>query len=187
MRYLKTFEQVASEYSVFDTEAWERLLPNELTVVTDTGRWTLTKPEWRNGMGHATNVTGLMNSVQINYYQNTVDVEEGDVTADGEPDQLEFDIDLVKDNDGSQANPDNLKLDVDITYGDSMKSEFTIRMPNEVTIGHYNGYGSMYDPETSFAFDDESLESLVSFFNSFGFSLDAADLDFLGGSQMDIR
>ena len=187
MRYLKTFEQVTGDYSVFDTEGWEKLIPKNLTVVTDTGRWTLAKPEWKNGMGHATNVTGLMNSVQINYYQNTVEKENGDVTADGEPDQLEFDIDMVKDNDGTDANSDALKLDVDITYGDSMKSEFTIRMPDEVTIGHYNGYGSQYDPETSFAFDDVSIDGLVSFFNSFGFKLTAGDLDFLAVSQIDIR
>lgn len=186
MRYLRTFEEVTSKYSVFDTEGWEDLLPKELTVVTDTGRWTLAKPVWKNGMGHATNVTGLMNCLQINYYQNTVEKENGDVTADGEPDQLEFDITMVKDNDGSDANPESLKFDVDVTYGDAMKSEFSIKMPNQVTIGHYNGYGSLYDPETSFAFDDESLENLVNFFNSFGFRLTTEDLYFLGGSQMDI-
>ena len=186
MRYLKTFEEVTGDYSVFDTDGWERLLPKELTVVTDTGSWTLEKPDWESGMGHAPNVTGLMNCLQISYYHNTVD-EQGDVTADGEPSYLAFDIDRVKDNDGSHANPDSLKLDVDITYGDAMKSEFTITAPNQISIGHYNGYGSQYDPETFFGFDDSSLDSLVGFFNSFGFSLDVEDFDFLSKYQKNIN
>jgi len=184
MRYLKTFEQATARISVFDTEGWEKLLPKELTVLTENGSWTLEKPVWENGMGHATNVTGLMNCLQINYYQNTVENADGDVTADGEPDQLEFDITMVKDNDGHDSNPETLKFDVDITYGDSMKSEFSISMPNNVSVGHYSGYGSKYDSETSFAFDEDSIGSLVRFFNSFGFSITREDLAFLTTDQM---
>jgi hypothetical protein len=184
MRYLKTFEQVTDRISVFDTEGWESLLPKTLTIVTDSGEWTLEKPTSKFGMGHAANVTGLMNCLQINYHQNTVDEENGDVTADGEPDLLGFDITMVKDNDGSESNPETLRLDVDITYGDSMKSEFSVTMPNEVVVGHYNGYGSKYDSETSFAFDEYSIESLVRFFNSFGFSITREDLAFLTTDQM---
>ena len=187
MRYLKTFEQATARISVFDTEGWEKLLPKELTVLTENGSWTLEKPVWKNGMGHATNVTGLMNFVTIGYYQNTVEKADGDVTADGEPDQLVFDITMVKENDGQYSNPDTLKFDVDITYGDSMKSEFSISMPNNVSVGHYNGYGSKYDSETSFAFDEVSLESLVNFFNSFGFSITREDLAFLSTDQMRLR
>ena len=47
-------------------------------------------------MGHATNVTNLMNCLQINYYQNTPEKNNNDVNRDGEPDQLEFDITIVK-------------------------------------------------------------------------------------------
>ena len=183
MRYIRTYRE-AREYSVFDTKGWQSLLPDSLTVVTDTGEWTLRRPDADSGMGHATNVTGLMNGLQINYYQNTVEENGGDVTADGEPDQLEFDITMVKDNGGGDANPDSLRLDLDVTYGDSMKFEFSVSKPGRVEVGHYNGYGSKHDPGTWFAFDAPSLSAVVRFINSFGFSVTEGDLAFLGENQI---
>jgi hypothetical protein len=90
-----------------------------------------------------------------------------------------FDIHLVKDNDGFEANPDTLRLNVDITYGNRMCSEFIIEKPNKVNIILYDGKGSKYDSDNSFGFTDESLNHLVKFFNSFGYELTIGDLYFL--------
>lgn len=169
MKYLKRFNESES-YSYFNSDEWVKLLPKKLIVVTNTGNWELELPE-ADALGHQTNITNLMNCIQINYYQNTIRKQGGDVNKDGEPDQLEFDITIVKDNNGSESNPDNLKLNVDITYGDAMMAEFTIGMPNKVDVYHYTGYGSKYDSETFFGFDDASLDALIRFFNSWGFKL----------------
>lgn len=178
MKYLRKFNESES-YSYFDSNEWKKFLPKKLFLVTNNGRWELELPSDSNNMGHATNIMNLMNGLQINYYQNTPAREDGDVTRDAEPDQLEFDITIVKNNDGSSANPDTLKLDVDITYGDAMACEFTIEKPNKVQVLHYTGIGSLYDPESFFGFEDESLEDLVKFFNSWGFELDKSNFTFI--------
>ena len=126
-----------------------------------------------------------MNCIQISYYQNTA--EDGNVTKDGEPDYLCFDITLVKDNDGTERSPDTLKLNVDISYGDNMASSFSIEKPNKVTLSHYTGIGSKYDPETKFAFTDESLKSLVDFFNKFGYELSVEDFKFLDNEDKSFK
>jgi GMP synthase-like glutamine amidotransferase len=109
--------------------------------------------------------------VQFNYKQSKNDE---DVTKDGEPDFLEFDIHFVKNNRG-------IKLLVDITYGDNMACEFSIETPNKINIIHYTGIGSLYDSETHFGFTDESINLLIKFFNSFehGIKLDRKDFNFL--------
>lgn len=178
MRYLKNYNE-SKAVSYFDTESWKKFLPKELHLVTHNGNWTLTLPESKNNMSHATNITHLMNCIQINYAQNTPEREDGDVLRDGEPDQLEFDITLVKNNDGTSANPDTLKLSVDITYGDSMACEFNIEKPNKVTVLHYTGIGTKINPLSFFGFEDESLQALVDFFNSWGYSLTTKDFTFL--------
>jgi hypothetical protein len=182
MKYLKLYEEfndvnitkepiTTDRVSMFDENVF-KLLPPKLTVVSSTGTWTLTKSEF------------TLNNVkaEILYNQNTVELDdEGDVTADGEPDTLEFDIHIVKNNDGTDANPDTLKLNVDMTYGDSMVSEFTIEGPNKVEPHHYTGANSMYDPNSAFGFDDESLQALVEFFNRFSdnYKLTTDDFKFL--------
>jgi hypothetical protein len=182
MRYLKTFEQATEKYSVFDTSLWQSLLPESLNVVTENGRWTLSRENRSSSIGHAVDISNLMNSVQISYHQNTVDLAGGDVTADGEPDYLSIDINIVKENKGSSANPDTLKLDVDICYGDSMKYEFTISKPGLVEVHNYNGYNSLLDPSTSFGFVEESLLGLIRFFESWGFRLRREDFNFIDES-----
>lgn len=185
MKYLKRIHEFKFEsnkdksYSIFDTEGWKKFLPKKLNLVTDNGNWLLELPKFDSGMGHATNVTNLMNCIQITYQQNTPSTENGDVTRDGEPNYLEFDITIVKNNDGRSANPDTLKLDVDITYGDAMAIEFTIEKPNKINVLHYTGFGSLYDPNSYFGFEDDSLEELVNFFNSWGYKLTKKDFTFL--------
>jgi GMP synthase-like glutamine amidotransferase len=180
MKYIKRFnESEVEKYSIFDSKGWEKFLPKKLNLVTSSGNWTLELPPVDNNMGHPTNVANLMNCIQIGYYQNTPSKEDGNVNRDGEPDQLEFDITIVKDNNGSQANPDTLKLNVDITYGDSMAVEFSIEKPNKVNVFHYTGFGSKYDKDTFWGFEDDSLKELVDFFNSWGYQLTTKDFTFI--------
>lgn len=108
--------------------------------------------------------------IQFNYYHNTVENPE-DVTNDGEPDLMEFDIHFVKNGTG-------IKLLVDISYGDSMVYEFSIESPNKINIIHYNGIGSLYDSETHWAFKDESIKDLVKFFNAFNHGIKLTEKDF---------
>ena len=117
--------------------------------------------------------------IQIDYYHNTFE-ETGDALADGEPDYLEIDIHTVKDNDGTEANPDTLRLNVDITYGDSMMFSFTIDKDNGVSVHHYDGVNSKYDPESQFYFSDDTIKDLVEFFNRFDdYQLTPKDFTFL--------
>lgn len=154
--------------SIFDKEAWRKYLPQKLKLVTDNGYFELDQ----------TDLTINGDLIQVIWYQKTFEGP-NDVNNDGEPDTIEFDIHTVKTNDGTEANPDNLKLNIDITYGDSMVSEFTISMPGEINVTHYNGFGSKYDKETEFGFEDETIKELVEFFNRFGFELDTKDFTFI--------
>ena len=178
MKYIRRYNESES-YSVFDSEGWKEFLPKKLDVVTNNGNWILELPQDDNNMGHATNVSNLMNCIQISYYQNTPSREDGDVNRDGEPDQLAFDITIVKNNSGEHANPDTLKLNVDITYGDAMVSSFIIEKPNNVKVTHYTGFGSLYDKDTFWSLDDNSLEEFVNFFNSWGYKLTKKDFTFI--------
>jgi len=176
MRYLKAFNE---NVSVFNSEEWVKLLPKELTIITNNGEFVLNKKGLDTEHGYP-GVYNLMNNISFIYGQNTIESSGGDVGADGEPDNLQFDISMVKDNDGTHANPSKaLRLNIDLTYGDSMMYEFTIDYPNKVNIHHYNGIGSKYDSESYFGFEDESIKSLCEFFNRFGFSLEVKDLAFM--------
>jgi hypothetical protein len=154
--------------SIFDKEDWRKYLPQKLKLVTDNGDFLLNQ----------TDVLLNGDIIQVTWYQKTFKGP-NDVNDDGEPDYIEFDIHMVKTNDGTDANPDNLKLNIDVTYGDSMVSAFTISMPGEVNVTHYNGFGSKYDKETEFGFEDETIKELVEFFNRFGFQLDIKDFTFI--------
>lgn len=177
MKWLKKFNE--SNYSIFDSEGWKKLLPEKLILVTSSGNWELSLPKENYGMGHPTNITNLMNGLQIAYSQKTPTIEGGNVLKDGEPDQLGIDIDIMKDNDGTSANPDTLKLNVSISYGDAMSAEFVVRKPNNIDVINYNGFNSKLDPETCFGFEDESIDGLVNFFNSWGYQLGKSDFTFL--------
>lgn len=154
--------------SIFDKEDWRKYLPQKLKLVTNNGHFELEQ----------TDLTINGDKMQIIWYQNTVKGP-NDANKDGEPDTIQFDVSMVKTNDGTDANPNNLKLNIDVTYGDSMVSQFTISMPGEITVAHYTGYGSKYDKETEFGFEDETIKDLVDFFNRFGFKLDPTDFKFI--------
>jgi len=168
-RYIKMYEDFG-RISTFDQDI-KSFLPEEVNIETTYGKHTLKKSDvMLNG-----------DLIQITYYQNTPEENDDDVTADGEPDYLCFDIHTIKENDGSEANGDNLRLNIDMTYGDAMVSEFTIEAPNKVVPHHYTGANSLYDPKFVFGFDDESLQALVDFFNRFSdnYNLTKDDFKFL--------
>lgn len=175
MRYLKKFE---NKVSIFDSNEWVKLLPKKLTVITDNGKFTLEVKSLEPELGYP-GVYNLMNCVSFIYGQNTVEDEGGDVTYDGEPDNLQFDITMVKDNDGSHANPNSLRLNVDLTYGDHMQYSFTIDKPNKVSVHHYTGKNSLHDSQTYWGFTYESLQEIVDFFNRFGFETTIEDFKFM--------
>jgi hypothetical protein len=73
---------------------------------------------------------------------------------------------------------------MDITHGDEVVCSFSIIPPNTVSQGLSTSYGSKFDPSnTIFAFDDRSLNGIVSFFNNLkvGFELSTDDFTFLKG------
>jgi hypothetical protein len=176
MKHLKGFNE---SVSLFD-ENWVKLLPKSLTLITQNGEFKLQVKGLEPDKYGSPGIYNLMTSVSFSYGQNTLEKSDGDVTADGEPDSLQFDIAVVKDNDGSESNPSkSLRLNVDLTYGDAMIYEFTIDYPNKVHVHHYNGKGSLYDPETHFGFSDESLKELITFFNRFGFTTTPEDFKFM--------
>ena len=179
MRHLKKFNESEQKISIFNPE-WVKLVPNKLKVITNNGEFELTRNnEITDGENHPVDVSNLLNCLQITYFQNTLENEEGDATFDGEPDTMEFDITLVKDNDGSQANPDSLRLNVDLTYGDHIQYSFTIDKPNKVSVHHYTGKDSLYDKDTYWGFKYDSLQELVNFFNRFGYSTTIEDFKFM--------
>lgn len=176
MKHLRRFNE---NVSLFDPN-WVKLLPKELSIVTNNGDFTLEVNSLDPDKHGFSGIYNLMTSVSFSYGQNTLERSNDDPTADGEPDSLQFDIAVVKENDGTQANPkESLRLNVDMTYGDSMMYAFTIDYPNEVSVHHYNGKDSLHDTETFFGFTDESLQELVTFFNRFGFTTTPEDFKFI--------
>ena len=169
-RYIKMYEYFTEKrISIFDQNI-KKLLPEEIHIENTYGKHTLKKKDvMLNG-----------DLIQIAYYHDTAS-EKNDVSADGEPDYLCFDIHTLKENDGNEANGDNLRLNIDITYGDAMIFSFTIEAPNKVESHHYTGIGSMHEEETKFHFEDETLEELITFFNRFSdrYSLTKDDFKFL--------
>jgi predicted Zn-ribbon and HTH transcriptional regulator len=165
----ENIERIVSESISIFSQDWKKYLPEEISIITDNGEFTLSKKDLM--------INGDL--LQFSYYHNTTESEDGDVLADGEPDYLAFDIHVMKKNDGTYANPDTLRLDVDITYGDAMVSEFSIEKPNKVDVIHYTGKGSMHDSDSFFGFTDKSLLDITNFFNTFGYNLTTKDFLFI--------
>lgn len=165
MKHLKKFNESEGlvepgKITIYDVEI-KSALPKQLEIYTNNGNFTLKLDEF----------TREIDILRVPYSQNTAAIT-GDVLSDAEPDTLELDIHFVK-------NEKGLKILVDVTYGDAMLSEFSIESPNKVSVIHYNGIGSVADPETSFGFSDQSLKELIMFFNRFGYKLTPKDFTFI--------
>ena len=166
--------------SITYQEDLKKFIPKELLLITSTGKWKMKvddESQYHTVVDHMTTQIMYKNVTEEKLIKNPSKVLE-----DGEPDSLEFDIRLVKENDGTEASATkNLKLNIDITYGDSMNCEFTISPPNKITMGHYTSVKSKYDPKTMFAFSDDSIKKLTEFFNRFSpeYKLTPKDFTFL--------
>lgn len=149
--------------SIFDQEWFEKMLPEEMVVLSHGKKRALAKNDCCiNG-----------DVCQFNYHHDATG-EDGDVTEDGEPCMLEFDLHFMK-------NESGIKTIVDITYGDHMACEFSLEAPNKINVIHYNGIGSMRDPNTHWGLADQTISDLVRFFNAFrhGIRISEKDLAFI--------
>jgi GMP synthase-like glutamine amidotransferase len=162
MRFLRGFNE-SDNISIYD-ERIREFFPDEVHLYTSEGSYTLVKSD----------ITLENDVIRAFYYHNTVETGGGDVSRDGEPDSLAFDIHFVK-------NENGFKTLVDITYGDQMKSEFSIEAPNKISIIHYNGIGSLADTHTHFGFEEDTIKDIVRLFNSFnfGYKLNNDDFNFI--------
>jgi GMP synthase-like glutamine amidotransferase len=169
------------DISIFQQDWFEKLLPDTIKIKSYPNLKKLNFDQSLSDLDTSNQVYTLEKNdctidsdlIQFNYYHSTIKRPE-DVTVDGEPDILEFDIHFVK-------NEDGIKLLVDISYGDNICFEFSIESPNKINVIHYTGIGSKYDSDTHVGFTDESIKDLVKFFNSFnhGIKLSEKDLAFL--------
>lgn len=153
MRYLRRYNE---QISIYDP-SWERLLPDEITIVKGKDNYSFKKG---NVMIHS-------DMLQITY-----SIKE---PIFGFPDTLEIDIYFLKVN-------GNIKMDIDITLGDEVVSEFTIYPPNKVSVVQDTTLGSKFDPSnTLFAFDNNSLIRFIDFLNKFnhGLNLNVENFKFL--------
>ena len=162
IRHIKKYNEITNSTAIFSQDI-KNFFPDKIYLSTTNGDWELDKKDiMLNG-----------DLIQMAYYHNP-SKKSGDVLIDGEPDFLEFDIHIDK-------NERGIKLLVDITYGDSMVCEFSIEAPNKINVIHYTGINSKYDPETHFGFNDETINDLVKLFNSFNqdFKLTSDDFKFI--------
>jgi len=156
MKFLKKFNE--NNLTIYN-EKVKKIFPKELEIYTSEGNYKLTKSD----------ITCENDIIRAFYYQNTA--IDGNVTKDGEPDNLSLDLHFVK-------NENGFKTLVDISYGDQVKSEFSIEQPNKISIIHYNGIGSVADKHSQFGFEDKSINDLVNFFNNFNFGYKLTKDDF---------
>lgn len=170
MKYLNYFENRAygsNFVSILDSDI-ERYLPKKMGIYTMGGGG-------ESGGSYELEldtVTREIDILRVPYSHNTLEDVDGDITADGEPDTLEFDMHFFR-------KEGNLKIIVDVTYGDNMVSSFSIEHPNKISVNHFTGLGSQIDSETHFGLTDESIEEWVLFFNRFGFRLHKKDFTFI--------
>lgn len=159
MKYLKVF-QIFDSVTILDEDI-KNHIPKNIEITTSNGNFSLTRSD----------VTREIDIIRTTYWHST-HKKTGDVLSDGEPDYLEIDFHFVTEETG-------LKILVDVIYGDFMASEFSISKPNKVSIINYTGTGSKIDPKSHFGFTQESLNSLIKFFNSFGFKLTIDQFKFI--------
>jgi anthranilate/para-aminobenzoate synthase component II len=143
MKFLKQFNEV-KKILAYDEEVL-KTLPSQLSIYTSDGSFTF-------NLGNSTRETDIL---RASYSRETTH-------KDGEPDTLSLDIHFMK-------NENGFKTIVDIIYGDNIKHQISIESPNKVSVGYYNGVGSVNDPSTQFGFEDISIRNLCKFFNNFNF------------------
>ena len=158
MKYLLRFNENVNIYDI----DWHEIVPKKITMIYDDKSYNFICDQSTNIMKH-------FDMIQVTYT-----LEGGE--SWGVSDCLEFDLYFLK-----PYNSKVIKLDVDITWGNFMVSEFSILPPNKVSIIQCTSTNSKFDPtNTVFAFDNDSLEKLVKFFNQINeISIKTDDINFL--------
>jgi hypothetical protein len=174
MKYLKTFLEHKFEPTIYEID-WHSIVPDKLVVIkgdtTDINGYIIEpKTKERTTQLCEYKVGNIMSDL---VYQITYD---NNFNFPGIPDTLEIDVAILKD-----ENENHFEINVEITFGNLIVSGFNIDAPNKVTPYQYTSYHSKNDPSnTVFAFNEESLQKLLTFFNSFdSIHLERKDLNFL--------
>lgn len=151
MKHIKSYRLFES--IIYDAD-WKAILPKEMIVMKD--------GEHAFMLG---NIMKHSDMVQVTY--------ENSANEWGVPSTLELDFYFSED--------PKMRIDIDITWGDSMACEFYVESPSKLGIIEYTSYHSKMDPSnTVFALEEESLEALIEFINSFeGFNLSRGQFNFL--------
>lgn len=159
MKWIKSF----NEFKVFEStpyfdKSWEKIIPNNLNLIYGDKN----EPKHLSLVKKDTMIN--YDLCQLTWYQEVW----------GQPDYLSMDIYFTK-------VETKIKSTINITYGDSMMSEFSFTSQDDLKITKYESFNSKYDPNTMFAFDDDSIEQLASFFNKFngGMNFNKEHLTFL--------
>ena len=157
MKHLRKFNESTNIYDI----DWHDIVPENITMIY------ADKP-YEFVCNKDTNIMKHFDMIQITY-----SIKGGEVW--GVSDTLEFDLYFLK-----PYQSKGIKIDVDITWGNFMESEFSIQS-DKVSVIQCTTKDSKFDPtNTVFAFDDESLDKLVKFFNSFqGININKEDIMFL--------
>jgi hypothetical protein len=152
------------------TQDLRKILPQKIYLTNDAGEWDLNLGD----------VEKTFPRLQVVYHHSTPE-KTGNVLSDGEPDFLGFDIHFLEEG----QNGERLNLNVDITYGDAMMFSFKMMPPNQIKVGHYNGYGSKFDPKSQFYFKEDSINDIMNVFQrinpTFQFTRDK--FNFLDGDK----
>lgn len=133
-------------HNVFTKGDLREIFPKKMFIGNDTDNWELSLGDTERTFPR----------LQIVYHHWTPD-KTGNALADGEPDFLGFDIHFLEEG-------EKMNLNVDITYGDAMMFSFKMMPPNDLKVGHYNGYNSKFDPKTKFYFQENSINDLMNVF-----------------------
>ena len=134
-------------------------LPKKLSIYTSNGNFYY---KLRNTYNDGSSIKNTYSFVSK---------KNNDLSID-EPNNLYIDFNLHNTEDGQ-------KFIVNINHGKSQKFEFTLQKPNILTVTNYNGFGSKFDPESKFAFSDESLNRLVKSLNNIGFDFTVKNFQFM--------
>jgi hypothetical protein len=169
MKYIKRFFE--HKESIYEAD-WRKLAPEKLVVI---------KGDSTDMAGHIldSKTNEKCEFLKRNIMKDLVfqlPYEANFSPVPGIPDTLELDIAIIDD-----VSDGNSHMNVEITFGDLIVSGFTIISPNEIHVYQYTSNGSKTDKsDTVFAFDEESIISLMTFFNKFdGFELTREKFNFL--------
>jgi hypothetical protein len=150
--------------NLYDSNFLKKILPDSLHITSTNGNYELKKSD----------CTVSPPQIHISYHHFTPKYTD-DVLTDGEPDYVGIDLQFI-------TEPKKLKCD--ITYGDAMMYSFDIFNNGEVKVGTYNGYKSKFDPEYEFFFQEDSIISLIEFFEKISkIKLNRRNFNFLDGDK----